>query len=248
MTVAARRAAACRRPCRRPARLRAGARDASESVSSSSTLPHVGGHRARTRGVARVSGRRCVEARLVAVEPRHRIAEGAGERGEARRSADRLQNQVRRGVVAPVDRRRAEIAERHAALGDMRLGDRRVFEEVARPVGDLSVEVLGAVVDALERGGRGEKLERAAHREPLVGAMLERRAGPVSRTKTPSRPPSRASISASRFVAGLRRSSAEGAARAGRDAAAAARPARNERRLQDAWSRLDLLRRDPPHN
>src|SRR5208337_3825956 len=36
---------------------------------------------------------------------------------------------------------------------------------------------LGAVIDPLERGGGGQKLERAAHREPLVGAMLERPAG-----------------------------------------------------------------------
>src|SRR5271166_1698134 len=59
----------------------------------------------------------------------------------------------------------------------MSLGDRRVIEEIVRPVSDDPVEPLGAVVDPLERGGGGQKLERAAHREPLVGAMLERPAG-----------------------------------------------------------------------
>jgi hypothetical protein len=41
----------------------------------------------------------------------------------------------------------------------------------------LSVETLGALVHALERGGCSQKLERAAHREPFVGAMLDRCAG-----------------------------------------------------------------------
>src|SRR5579863_2917068 len=55
---------------------------------------------------------------------------------------------------------------------------------------------------------------------------------PVSRTKTPSLPPALASITASRFVASLSRSPAEGAARAGSEAAPAARPTRNARRLE----------------
>ena len=59
----------------------------------------------------------------------------------------------------------------------MRLGDGRIFEQVARPIGDRPVEALGALVHALERRGRGQKLERAAHREPFVGAVLDRRAG-----------------------------------------------------------------------
>jgi hypothetical protein len=46
------------------------------------------------------------------------------------------------------------------------------------PAGDLPVEALGALVHALERRGCGQKLERAAHREPLVGAVLDRRTGP----------------------------------------------------------------------
>jgi hypothetical protein len=98
--------------------------------------------------------------------------------GEARRSADRLQDQVCGGVVAPIDRCRAEIGERHGALGGVRLGDRRVVEQVARPKSDGSVEALGALVHALEHRGCSQKLERAAHREPFVGAMLDRCAGP----------------------------------------------------------------------
>jgi len=91
-----------------------------------------------------------------------------GELGEASRPADRLQDRVCGGVVAPVDRRSAEIAERHAALSDMRLGDRRVVEQIARPIGDRAVEALGALVHAPEDRGRGQKLERAAHRKKLV--------------------------------------------------------------------------------
>ncbi len=60
----------------------------------------------------------------------------------------------------------------------MGLGDRRVVEQIAWPKGDGSVEALGALVHALERRGCGEKLERAAHREPFVGAMLDGCAGP----------------------------------------------------------------------
>src|SRR6202000_3301826 len=93
-------------------------------------------------------------------------------------AADRLQDQVCRGVVAPINRRGAEIGKRHASLCDMRFRDWRIVEQVAWPIGDDPVEALGALVHALERRGRGQKLERAAHWEPLVGAMLDRCAGP----------------------------------------------------------------------
>ena len=56
----------------------------------------------------------------------------------------------------------------------MRLGDRGILEQVARSVGDLAVEALGALIHTLERRGRGQKLECAAHREPFIGAMLDR--------------------------------------------------------------------------
>jgi hypothetical protein len=59
----------------------------------------------------------------------------------------------------------------------MGLRDRRIFEEIARPTSDDPVEALGAVVDPPERGCGGHKLERAAHREPLVSAMIQRHAG-----------------------------------------------------------------------
>ena len=78
----------------------------------------------------------------------------------------------------------------HAAFGDMRLGDRRVFEEIARPIGDCSVEALGALVHPLERRGRSQKLERAAHRKPFVGPMLEPRTSPgVAQRRRAYRPP-----------------------------------------------------------
>jgi hypothetical protein len=59
----------------------------------------------------------------------------------------------------------------------MRLGDRRVFEQIAWAIGDFAVEALGALVHAVERRGCSQKLERAARREPFVGAMPDRRAG-----------------------------------------------------------------------
>ena len=56
----------------------------------------------------------------------------------------------------------------------MRLGDWRIVEKVALPVANCSIEALGAIVHALEDSGRCKKLERAAHREPFVRAMLDR--------------------------------------------------------------------------
>jgi hypothetical protein len=58
----------------------------------------------------------------------------------------------------------------------MRLRDRRIVEQIARPISDHAVESLGARVDALERRRGGDELERAAHREALAGAMDELRA------------------------------------------------------------------------
>ena len=59
----------------------------------------------------------------------------------------------------------------------MRLGDRRILQQIVRPIGDFPVEALGAVVHTFQRCGRGQKLERAAHRKALIGAMLDRCAG-----------------------------------------------------------------------
>ena len=59
----------------------------------------------------------------------------------------------------------------------MRPGDRGVVEEVDRCVGDLAVEPLGSLVDALQRRSGGQQLERAAHREALVVAIAESGAG-----------------------------------------------------------------------
>src|SRR5271165_5315317 len=53
----------------------------------------------------------------------------------------------------------------------MRLGDRSIVEEIARPIVDHAVELFLAPVDALKHGRRGQELERAAHREAFTGAM-----------------------------------------------------------------------------
>ena len=79
-------------------------------------------------------------------------------------------------------------AESHPALGDMVLGDRRVVEEIARAEGDYPIEPLLSRVHQPEHGGRGQKLERAAHRKALIGPTLETEAGPRIEDRDPEAP------------------------------------------------------------
>ncbi len=133
----------------------------------------VARHRRRRGGVALVAGNGGVEAGLVAIDPREFVAERTRIARHAGGAAERPQHEIGGGVVAPLDRRGAEVGEAHRAVADMRFGQRRVFEEIARPVGDAPVEPLRPRVHALENGGGGEDLERAAQRETLVGAMRQ---------------------------------------------------------------------------
>ena len=126
----------------------------------------------------------------------------------------------RRSIAGPGFRRccrsnrlpRRKIRDSHAALGDMRLGDRRVLEQIARPVGDFPVEASMPSSTRLSAAAAVRSLNvlhignGSSARCSIVAPV------PVSRTKTPRRPPSRASMSASRLLATVRRSSVEGAA------------------------------------
>ena len=132
----------------------------------------------RRRGVARIVRQRFVELGFDAVESADAVAERAGIGGEAGRSAQRRQDQVACGVVAHGHRRLADFRERHSVTTHTLLGDRRIDDDVACRKRDAPVEPLLALVDALEHGCRSDKLERAAHREALVGAVTGARARP----------------------------------------------------------------------
>jgi hypothetical protein len=106
-----------------------------------------------------------------------RVARSPTERAKAVKPAGPpITERTRLPAVLSLDRRRAEIAKRHAAFGDVRLGHRRIFQEIAVPIGDKPIEPLPAFIHPFQHGRRRKRLERAAHRKALAGAMLEPRA------------------------------------------------------------------------
>ena len=155
------------------------------------------------RGVALVAGGRGVQAGLVAVEPRPLLPSERANWVKPGRPPIALQDQVRLRCCRS-NRSRRRTPRRHATL------ERHAFSRSARIRAGRSarrrVPGRGArrpVSTRFERRGRRHELERAAHRKPFVGAALERCPSPVSRTKTPSRPPWRASDRGEPFVASL---------------------------------------------
>ncbi|MEZ0100791.1 hypothetical protein ABIF25_004373 [Bradyrhizobium elkanii] len=83
--------------------------------------------------------------------------------------ADLAEDHVARSVVAPCDGGLAKLGKRHAR-GDVLLGDGRVGQDILGLEPDLLIEAGFAAVDPVKHRSRGQRLEGAAHREPLVAA------------------------------------------------------------------------------
>src|SRR5262249_20819124 len=88
---------------------------------------------------------------------------------------DLAEQQVAGGVVAVLDRGRAQVAHGHAG-GEVLLGLRRVRQDVPRRIVDDLVQRRAVTVVTQDGRGR-ERLESRAHREPLPRAIRHGPAG-----------------------------------------------------------------------
>ncbi len=105
---------------------------------------------------------RVVQRHLPPVDPCHSVADPAQESGQRRRAADMAEQQVGATVVALDHDRGAQVAHRHAALGDMRFGDRRMAEQIGTSVVETRRKVVLPLVGTTQDEGREQPLERAA--------------------------------------------------------------------------------------
>ncbi|ABA52319.1 hypothetical protein BURPS1710b_A2552 [Burkholderia pseudomallei 1710b] len=137
---------------------------------------HARGHRGGRRRIALVAGQRRVQLRLAAIEPERRVADRARIRGDGLRPAEQRHQQVRRGVVAVLERRRAQLGHAHAGAHVL-LGDRRIADEIALRVRNPPLQQRGLAGAAREDRSAKHHLGCAAERETLVAAMRDARAG-----------------------------------------------------------------------
>lgn len=108
---------------------------------------------------------------FVAIHARDRVAKRAQPAGKRRWPADATEEQVGRGVVAPLQDRLDERSDGKYALRDMRGRYRRGRQQVVLAVGNQVGEVVVPRIHAGEHH-RGERpLERACKQEALVGTV-----------------------------------------------------------------------------
>ena len=84
-----------------------------------------------------------------------------------------MKQEIGGGVVAIFNCSGAESGEGHPSLVNVLPRDRRMLKEVGFGVGNEAGELLLFLIDPMEDGGGGKKLESAAHREALTGAVLK---------------------------------------------------------------------------
>ncbi len=84
-----------------------------------------------------------------------------------------LQHEIGRGVIAPLHRCCADFGERHASFFYVLPADRCILQQLTLAILDPPLEMFGPPIDALQNRRGRQKLERAAHSEPLATAMLK---------------------------------------------------------------------------
>jgi hypothetical protein len=96
---------------------------------------HVRAHLRRGCSVTLIAGTDAIQIRFFPIKSRHLIAKAAREFCEAGWSANCIQQKVAGGVITLFDCRRAQGAERHAAVIEISLGDGCIFQDVLSTIG-----------------------------------------------------------------------------------------------------------------